>query len=108
MTSSRPGARLTRIRLPAGKSAASSARTRFSSVGTGSRLSRFSAMGERRITPPRRRRTSLALLLQLALQFARLAGRASALDDDLVEKPSLPGVEGRDEHVIAVVADFRI
>src|SRR4051794_38337626 len=45
MTSSRPGARLTRIGLPKSNSADSSARVRASSVGTGSRLSSASRLG---------------------------------------------------------------
>src|SRR4051794_26744595 len=103
ITSSRPGARLIRTRLPAGKSAASSARTRFSSVGTGSRLSKFIAAMRKRIVGLRRRH---GLFTGLAL--APLVRGAAALEDDLVEKSRLPGVECRHQHVIAVVADFRV
>src|SRR5689334_7757827 len=100
ITSSRPGARLIRMRLPGGKSADSSARTRFSSVGTGSTLSKFIAM-RKRIVRPRRWDALLA-------RFALLARGTAALEDDLVKKPSLPGVERRDEHVIPIVPDLRI
>src|SRR5688500_8183271 len=99
MTSSRPGARLTRIRLPAaGKSADSSPRTRLSSVGTGSRFSKLIAMGERTVGPRRRRRRRDSLV----------ARRTPALEDDLVEEPRLPGVERRHQHVISIVADLRV
>src|SRR5688572_8959028 len=91
ITSSRPGARLTRSGLGGAKSAASSPRTRFSSVGTGSRSS--SCIGKRAGGPRRR--------------YALIARRAPALEDDLVEKTRLPGVERRGQNVIAVVADRR-
>src|SRR5215213_10232868 len=90
MMSSRPGARLTRIGLSGENSAASSARTREISCGTGSRLSRLCGL--------RGGGGGLTTLSLPGLGF----------DDDPIEKSPAPTVERRGQNITSAGADLRI